>query len=76
MALIEVSLPEDVQQALENFPGDKQKFIVKAVQQKLKEARLESLKDELIEGYKNSKAENETISRDFKHVDLEHWDEY
>jgi hypothetical protein len=76
MPLIELQIPDDLDKAISSVSVDKMGFILEAVKQKLKEVRLPELRGELIEGYQNNKQENEMLLKEFKNVDLEHWDEY
>ena len=76
MTVIELSLPDELYEALNAVPGNKTQFILDALKQKLKETKIEAIRDNLIEGYKNSYSESDLLIEDFKNVDLEHPDEY
>ena len=76
MTVIEVALPDEVDKAIELLSADKEKFILQAVSEKLKDTKLELIKEQLIEDYKSSFDENAVLLEDYKHVDLEHWDDY
>lgn len=76
MTVINLPLPDELDKALNALSTDKEKFIIDALKYKLRTAKLETIQDELIEGYKGSHTENMELLNDYKHVDLEHWDEY
>ncbi len=76
MVIIELPIPEELDKAISAISLNKQKFIIDTLKEKLREAKIETLKSDLIEGYRNSHEENKRLLEDYKHTDLEHWDEY
>ena len=76
MTVTELPLSDELDEALNAVSDNKTQFIIDALKQKLKETKIEAIKDNLIEGYKSSYNESERLLNDFKNVDLEHWDEY
>ena len=61
MSVIEVSLPDNVQKALDNVPGRQTKVHCGRCPATVKEARLQSLKEELIKATKTARRRTKLI---------------
>ncbi len=73
-----ITLPEELAQKLDELAGHKKKsqFIAQALKQKIEQLQNEQLQLLLEEGYKSSKQESSRIAKEFEAIDLEGWDEY
>ncbi len=76
MPLLEVSIPEEIDDAISSVASDKSAFILDAVKQKLQEIKFKLVEEKLIEGYKSNHQENSSLMDDFKQADLENWNDY
>lgn len=75
---LNITLPEDLAQALEKLASPRQKssFIAEAVRQRIKQIESEELERELEEGYRARKQQSLYIAEEFESADIEGWDEY
>ncbi len=78
MKIIQIALPEFIEEQLNSISQDQQNFIVEAIREKIEKRILietdrESLTKRLIEGYQATYEEDLRITRDFESVDLEDW---
>lgn len=76
MALIEITLPDELEKQLNAAAKDRVQFIIEAIKTKLEEQKSGRLRHELIEGYSASRNENLSLLNDFDATDVENWDEY
>ena len=78
MIRLNITLPQDVAQQLEELAGPKKKsnFITETLRERIEEIRYEQLQGLLEEGYKASKQEVIELAKDFEPVDLKVWNEY
>ena len=76
MSTITLNLPEDIDRQLSTLKVEKEKFLLEALREKIKAESTSNLEDLLIEGYKKRRSENEILSREFIHIDMENWNEY
>jgi len=75
---LNVTLPEELAQQLNNLAGPKKKsrFIAETLRQRIEKIQNEQLQTLLEEGYKSARQESLNITKEFEPVDLEEWDEY
>ncbi len=75
---LNVTLPAELAQQLNNLAGPKKKsrFIAETLRQRIEKIQNEQLQILLEEGYKSAKQESLAIAKEFEFVDLEWWDEY
>jgi metal-responsive CopG/Arc/MetJ family transcriptional regulator len=73
-----ITLPEEVVQELDELVGPKKKskFISDAVKRRMQEVRQQEMNRLLEEGYKAGSKESDFLSKEFESTDLEGWDEY
>lgn len=76
MPLLEVQIPEEIDNPINSVSADKNGFILDAVKQKLQETKFKQIEEKLIEGHKSNQHENLSLMEDFKQADLENWNEY
>jgi hypothetical protein len=76
MPLIQLPISEEIDKEISSVSPDKNAFILEAVKQKLKQAKLDNIQEQLIEGYKKNHSENLLLNKEFTSIDLENWDEY
>ena len=74
--MLTVCLPDDLDNELSSLTNDKEGFIIAAVRQKIALGKKTATPEELAKEYSDSVEENKLILEDFKHVDLENWDDY
>ena len=73
MIRLNITIPADVAEQLEEFVGPKKKsqFIAETLRERLDKIQKEQLKKVLAEGYKASGKESLELAQDFEFVDLE-----
>jgi hypothetical protein len=76
MPLLELQIPEEIDDAINSVSTDKNGFILDALKQKLHETKNRLIEEKLIEGYKSNHNENLSLMEDFKEADLKNWNEY
>jgi hypothetical protein len=76
MPLLELQIPEEIDDAINSVSTDKNGFILDALRQKLQETKHRLIEEKLIEGYKSNHNENLSLMEDFKEADLDNWNEY
>ena len=76
MPLLELQIPEEIDDAINSVSTDKIGFILDALKQKLHETKNRLIEEKLIEGYKSNHNENLSLMQDFKEADLKNWNEY
>ena len=76
MPLLELQIPEEIDDAINSVSTDKNGFILDALKQKLHETKNRLIEEKLIEGYKSNHNENLSLIQDFKEADLKNWNEY
>ena len=76
MPLLELQIPEEIDDAINSVSTDKNGFILDALKQKLHETKNRLIEEKLIEGYKSNHNENLSLMQDFKEADLKNWNEY
>jgi hypothetical protein len=57
-------------------PRKRNRFIVEALTEKVKELKREEMLRLLEEGYRTTREEDRPLTEDFAHADLEVWDDY
>jgi hypothetical protein len=75
---LNITLPKEIAQQLESLAGPKKKshFIAETLGQRIEKIQSEQLQMLLEEGYKSTRQESLTITKEFEPLDLEGWDEY
>lgn len=74
MKRLNITLPENVAEALETFEN-KSRFIAEAVIEKIKKDKKAETDFLLIEGYKNERSQDKKINEEWENVTLESWPE-
>ena len=72
MIRLNITVPEDVAEQLHDIPN-KSQFIAQAVKEKFDREKKQKLEKALIEGYKETAAEDRQISRDWDSAALKGW---
>lgn len=73
MMTLELHIPDELAVALERLAPDVESFALEALQARIREVEQQ---EQLAEEYRFAANENESLIRDFSHVDAEHWDDY
>lgn len=75
---LNITLPKELLVSLDQLTGPRKRsrFIQEALEARIKQKQKEKLDKLLEEGYRATKKESLSLSREFKSVDLEGWDEY
>ena len=75
---LNITLPENLAHQLDKLVGPRKKsrFITETLRQHIEKIQNEQIQKLLEEGYKDRKAENLAITKEFEPIDLEGWDEY
>ena len=76
MNTTEIYIPEELDNTILQFTSNKQLFVLEAIKDRIEKMKNQKLKKLLVEGYKYSAKEDNELIKDFKHIDLENWDEY
>ena len=78
MVRMNITIPEDLARQLDQLVDSRKKsrFIAETLKERVKKIEEDKLQKMLEEGYERRKEESLSISRDFKSIDLEGWDEY
>jgi hypothetical protein len=76
MAVITLNIPEEIDKELIKLRVKREDFLLEALKEKIKFEKDSNLNDLLAEGYRERRTENELLSKDFFHSDLENWNEY
>ncbi len=78
MVRLNITLPEDLANQLEEVagPGQKSRFIAETLQRRVQEIKQRALQELLAEGYKARKEEASSLAKEFESVDLEGWNGY
>ena len=73
-----ITIPEELVEELDKLtpPRTRSQFIAEALKRKIEKLRSEELQKSLEEGYKDRRAENQSMAKEFEVADLEGWDEY
>lgn len=74
--MLNISIPDDIDNQLSSITNNKQEFILAAIRQKIAIRKKTSSPEELAKEYKESMEENKLLMEDFKHSDAENWDDY
>ncbi|MGR3175946.1 MAG: hypothetical protein ACUZ8N_15320 [Candidatus Scalindua sp.] len=72
MKRLNITLPEELTQDLENIPN-KSRFIAVALKEKLERERNKRLDELLVEGYKATKVEDRKLNKEWEEITLEGW---
>ncbi|MFQ5688405.1 MAG: hypothetical protein ACE5GV_17295 [Candidatus Scalindua sp.] len=72
MTRLNITLPEELTQDLENIPN-KSRFIAVALKEKLERERTRRLDELLVEGYKATKVEDRKLNKEWEKITLEGW---
>ena len=75
---LNITLPIEVAESLSRVtePRKRSRFIAAAIVERIERRQKEKLEKDLEEGYRATRQEALAISKEFKTVDLEGWDEY
>ena len=75
---INITLPTSLAKTLTKIAGPRKRslFITEVLQHKIDTMKQQRMEASLIEGYTATKKEVDKITNDFKHADIEGWDEY
>ncbi len=76
MSVITLNLPDDIETEMNSLNIKKEEFIITALKEKINSYKISSIETLLTEGYKFSHEENDMLSKEFIHSDLESWNEY
>lgn len=76
MSLITLNIPDEIDKELAAMSVKREEFLLEALKEKIKSKRDSNLEDLLAEGYRERRAENELVGKDFFHTDIENWNEY
>ena len=78
MVRLNITFPTELAQQLNLVvrPGKRSQFIADAVRENIAQLQKEKTDKLLEEGYKVSRQESLSITREFETIDLEGWDEY
>jgi hypothetical protein len=75
MVSLQIELPDEIISKIKALSVRTEDFVIASVRKYLLEHEMKEDRV-LMDGYKQSRLENQQILHDFKHVDLENWDEY
>ena len=75
---LNITLPSNLAKELKRItaPRKQSQFVAEAVEQKIKQIKIEQMEKILEEGYKATNKEGIRITKEFDSVDLEGWDAY
>jgi len=75
---LNITLPKEIARQLDSMVGPKKKsdFIAETLRQRIEKIQYEELQGLLEEGYKSTKQESLSMTKEFEPFDLEGWDEY
>ena len=75
---LNITLPRELSKKLDKLAGPRKKsrFISDSIAERIRQIQSEQLEDQLEEGYKATKEEALTLTREFEAADLEGWDDY
>lgn len=77
MQTIQIQLPDQLATLLNQLAIDQEAFIVTAIQKYLVEMQKKlALEKELAEGYQLRNEETQQLLKEFRHIDLENWEDY
>lgn len=76
MPTIKLSISHELDKAISFVAANKKEFIINAVKEKLQESKLDTLKNQLVEGYSSNHDENLSMVKEFESSDLTNWDDY
>ncbi len=76
MSTITLHLPEDIDRQLATLNVKKEEFLLVALKEKINAETTSNLESLLIEGYQERVSENEILTKQFFHIDMENWNEY
>lgn len=74
--MFHLSIPDEIDKQIASLTDDKESFVFAAIRQKLAKQKEEINPELLAKQYAESVAENKAIMDDYKHSDLENWDDY
>jgi len=69
---LNITIPENLVKELETIPN-KSRFITETLQKEMKIIRLKKVDSLLIEGYKKTLNENESVNTEWENITLEGW---
>jgi len=75
---LNITLPRHLAGLLNQIAGPRKRsqFIAEALQDRIEKQKRIELENAMAEGYRATRDENITLSREFESIDLENWDEY
>lgn len=75
---LNITLPKELVLALNRLtaPRKRSRFITESIKQRIEQEEREAMENILEEGYRAMRQESLVITKEFKAVDLEGWDEY
>ncbi len=75
---LNITLPKELVMALNRLtaPRKRSRFITESIKQRIEQEEREAMENILEEGYRAMRQESLVITKEFKAVDLEGWDEY
>lgn len=75
---VNIVIPKKIMDEIDAMTGPRKRnrFIVEALTEKVKELKREEMLRLLEEGYRTTQEEDRTLTEDFAHADLEGWDDY
>ena len=76
MPTITLNLPEAIDKELTELNVKKESFLLEALKEKIKVEKMSNLQKLLREGYQERRSENDLLTKEFIHADLENWNEY
>ncbi len=76
MSTITLHLPEEIDRQLSTLNVKKEEFLLEALKEKINAETNSHLEPLLIEGYQERVSENQILSKEFFHIDMENWNEY
>ncbi len=73
-----ITIPKELVEQVDKLIGPRKRsqFITDALMQRIEKIRYDGLQKALEEGYKARKEENQSIAKEYEHVDMEGWDDY
>ncbi|MBM4314245.1 MAG: hypothetical protein FJ122_10045 [Deltaproteobacteria bacterium] len=77
-ARINVTLPRDLIESVNQIAGSRSRsrLIAESLREHIRQIKKDELEKQLEEGYRATAKESIALTREFKAVDLEGWDEY
>ena len=75
---LNITIPRPLAQQLEKMTGPRKRsqFIAEALKQRIEQLQKQELEKLLTEGYQATKKESLELTKEFKSIDLEGWDDY